>query len=88
MIRSGWYRFVFAALEAVLTIRNTLLDERSVLVRCDSGWDKSLVLAALVQIVLDPEFRTLKGLAGLVMRMFVYKGHPFASRLGEKGLDK
>lgn len=26
VIRSGWYRFVFAALEAVLTIRNTLLD--------------------------------------------------------------
>ena len=52
------------------------------LVRCDSGWDKSLVLASLVQIVLDPEFRTTKGLVSLIMRMFIYKGHPFASRLG------
>ena len=26
VIRSGWYRFVFSTLEAVLTIRNTLLD--------------------------------------------------------------
>ena len=58
------------------------------LVRCDSGWDKSLVLASLVQVVRDPEFRTQKGLACLVMRMFIYKGHPFASRLGEKGLGK
>jgi hypothetical protein len=84
VLNSGWYRYVSNVLQSVHQIVNALMNEKAVVIRCDSGYDKSLVLASLVQVVLDPYFRTIKGFEHLIMRMFVHYGHPFASRLGER----
>ncbi len=84
VLNSKWYHYVARCLGACLQLRNCLLAQRPLLLRCDSGRDKSLLLAALLQVVLDPYYRTLAGFEALVMRVFVHLGHPFASRLGER----
>lgn len=42
-------------------IRNVMLSQKGVLVRCENGWDKSLTIASLVQMVVEPYFRTIEG---------------------------
>ena len=81
---SKWYQYALTLLQARKSIANQVLLENSVLVKCHSGADKSLILVSLVQIILNPTFRTFKGFEELVMRVWVYGGHPFSSRQGER----
>ena len=73
---------------AAKSISNQLLAGHSVMVKCPTGYDQSLLLAALAQIIIQPSFRTFEGFKDLVMRMFVFAGHPFATRLGERPSEK
>jgi len=84
ILSSKWYHYIARCLDSCLMIRNAVLGQRAVLIRCEQGRDKSLLLASLVQIILDPYYRTVQGLESLVMKMFVHFGHPFSSRLGER----
>ncbi|OQR75348.1 myotubularin-related protein 10-like [Tropilaelaps mercedesae] len=53
-----------------------------VVVRERTGVDMCAVICSLVQVILDPRCRTLRGLESLVRREWVSMGHPFAERLG------
>ncbi|XP_022672221.1 myotubularin-related protein 10-B-like [Varroa destructor] len=53
-----------------------------VLVRERTGVDMCAVICSLVQVILDPRCRTLRGLENLISREWVAMGHPFAERLG------
>ncbi|EGB11580.1 hypothetical protein AURANDRAFT_11784, partial [Aureococcus anophagefferens] len=62
-----------------------------VLVHCSHGWDRTSQVAALAQLLLDAECRTMRGFARLVEKDFVAFGHPFATRLAhgrERGGDR
>lgn len=83
VLATKWYQAVSRALEAAILIRNHLLNETAVMVRCETGTDHALLLASLAQLMLNPRFRTFQGFQALVTRVWVEGGHPFASRLGE-----
>ncbi|CAG8506618.1 9718_t:CDS:2, partial [Scutellospora calospora] len=58
-----------------------LVDEdASVLVHCTDGWDRTTQLVSLAQIMVDPFYRTIKGLQVLIEKEWVSSGHPFRSR--------
>ena len=46
----------------------------------ETGYDVSCVISCLVQLMLDPEYRTQQGFASLVQREWVVMGHPFQRR--------
>ena len=46
----------------------------------ETGYDASCVVSCLVQLMLDPEYRTQQGFAALVQREWVVMGHPFQRR--------
>lgn len=46
------------------------------------GRDLSAVISSLVQLLLDPQMRTVKGFHCLIQKEWVALGHPFTTRLG------
>ncbi|CAG8671869.1 16661_t:CDS:2, partial [Dentiscutata heterogama] len=55
-------------------------DDASVLVHCTDGWDRTTQLVSLAQIMVDPFYRTIKGLQVLIEKEWIAFGHPFRSR--------
>ncbi|CAH8595125.1 unnamed protein product [Dicrocoelium dendriticum] len=51
-----------------------------VLVQSSQGCDRALVVASLIQIILDPYSRTYEGFQILIERYWIQAGHPFTDR--------
>ncbi|RKP27129.1 protein-tyrosine phosphatase-like protein [Syncephalis pseudoplumigaleata] len=61
-------------------VAKMVVDDACVLIHCTDGWDRTTQLAALAQIMMDPYFRTLKGLRVVIEKDWVQFGHPFHAR--------
>ncbi len=69
-------------LAGAVRVANLLQSEISVLVHCSDGWDRTSQLTSLAQLMLDPEYRTLKGMCVLVEKEWCTFGYQFARRSG------
>lgn len=78
---SRWLEYVRAFLKHSAEIVY-LLDGKhaSVILQEEEDRDLSCVVASLVQLMLDPHFRTLSGFQGLVQKEWVMAGHRFLDR--------
>jgi hypothetical protein len=56
----------------------------SVMIKEDHMIDKTPQLTSLVQIILEPYYRTFKGFKQLIIKDFISFGHRFAARLGSR----
>ncbi|KAG8041949.1 hypothetical protein G9C98_007253 [Cotesia typhae] len=54
----------------------------SVILQENAGRDLCCVISSLVQLILDPYFRTITGFQTLLQKEWVAAGHPFCDRLG------
>lgn len=80
---SGWLYHISGLINAALLVVNTLdVEEKSVMVHCSDGWDRTTQIVALAQVMLDPYYRTLEGFQVLVQREWLDFGHKFADRCG------
>ncbi|KAH8302863.1 hypothetical protein KR044_011376 [Drosophila immigrans] len=78
---SGWLSLVLNSLNASCVVAQCLDQEGSpVLVHGGKGLDSTLIVTSLVQIILNPDCRTVRGLQALIEREWIQAGHPFASR--------
>lgn len=76
-----WLEHVSAMVESAIEMVQILRHERtSILVHCSDGWDRTPTLTSLVQIILDPYFRTLRGFQLLIEKEFLSFGHKFFDR--------
>ena len=55
------------------------------MVHCSDGWDRTTQIVSLVQLMLDPYFRTIEGFQVLIEKDWVSYGHMFRTRSGWKG---
>ncbi len=60
-----------------------MMSGKNVLVHCSDGWDRTAQLSSLCQLLLDPYFRTLKGIAVLIEKDWRHFGHKFRERTGQ-----
>ncbi len=60
-----------------------LIKGKNVLVHCSDGWDRTSQLSSLSQILLDPYYRTLEGLAVLIEKDWRHFGHKFRDRTAQ-----
>ena len=79
---SKWLEYLSDILIGANTVINKLLSKINVICHCSDGWDRTSQICSLVQIILDPYFRTFEGFAVLIEKDWVSFGHQFAIRNG------
>jgi len=77
-----WLDYISDLLIGSINVANHLMKGNNVLVHCSDGWDRTSQICSLVQIILDPFFRTIEGFAILIEKEWVSFGHQFATRNG------
>ena len=89
---SGWLGHIRTALRAGLHVAERVgIHQDAVLVHCSDGWDRTPLLCAMAQVILDPYFRTIEGFSVLVQKSFCSFGHRVHYRTGHgerTGTDK
>lgn len=78
---SGWMTLVLNSLNTACIVAQCLaFDGAPVLVHGGKGLDSTLIVTSLVQIILNPDCRTVRGLQALIDREWLQSGHPFGAR--------
>ena len=83
-----WLEYLSDLLIGSITVAKFLIKDVNVLVHCSDGWDRTVQVCSLVQIILDPYFRTIEGFAVLIEKEWVSFGHKFYTRNGCDNSDK
>uniref|UniRef100_A0A672LTE0 Myotubularin-related protein 8 n=1 Tax=Sinocyclocheilus grahami TaxID=75366 RepID=A0A672LTE0_SINGR len=85
---SGWLRHIKSVMDAGVFLAKAVCEERaSVLVHCSDGWDRTAQVCSLSCILLDPYYRTIKGLMVLIEKEWISIGHKFSHRCGHLDTD-
>lgn len=83
MIKSNWLKHISSILSGVdILIKTIHLNNDHLLIHCSDGWDRTSQLTSLVQLCIDPYFRTLEGFMVLVEKDWLSFGHRFSERSG------
>ncbi|KAM4555843.1 myotubularin-related protein 7a [Odontesthes bonariensis] len=78
---SGWLKHIKAVLDAGIFIAKAIAEEGvSVLVHCSDGWDRTAQVCSVASVLLDPYYRTLRGLMVLIEKDWISFGHKFSHR--------
>ena len=80
--KTKWLEYLSDLLLSSISVSKFLLRNINVLVHCSDGWDRTAQVCSLVQIILDPFFRTIEGFAVLIEKEWISFGHQFAIRNG------
>ena len=79
---SKWLEYLSDILCGTNVVISKLLSQIHVICHCSDGWDRTSQICSLVQLILDPYFRTFEGFAVLIEKDWVSFGHQFAIRNG------
>ncbi|RLN60608.1 hypothetical protein BBJ28_00019961 [Nothophytophthora sp. Chile5] len=78
-----WFLHISNILSTSQEICRCLCQSDSVMIHCSDGWDRTPQLTAMVQLLLDPYYRTLRGLLFLIEKEWCSFGHMFRFRYGQ-----
>lgn len=82
LANSGWLKHVKAVLDVSIAIADCILSNRSVIVHCSDGWDRTSQTCALACLMLDGYYRTIQGFQALIEKDWLSFGHKFQDRCG------
>ncbi|KAK1931975.1 Myotubularin-related protein 2 [Phytophthora citrophthora] len=77
-----WFLHLSSILSTSQEICRYLGQGDSVMIHCSDGWDRTPQLTAMVQLLLDPYYRTIRGLLCLIEKEWCSFGHLFRYRYG------
>ncbi|KAF0732183.1 hypothetical protein Ae201684P_020897 [Aphanomyces euteiches] len=78
--RTLWLQHLSSLLFTASAVSQLLCAGESVMVHCSDGWDRTSQLAGLIEVMLDPYYRTFRGFLELVDKEWCSFGHMFRSR--------
>ncbi|EDO18392.1 hypothetical protein Kpol_1013p67 [Vanderwaltozyma polyspora DSM 70294] len=80
---SNWLKYTKLILSSTDTLMKSIVFNKSnLLIHCSDGWDRTTQVCSLIQICLDPYFRTLEGFMVLIEKDWLSFGHKFLERCG------
>lgn len=81
LTKTQWLHRLSIILQSVDRITKSVhLNNTNVLIHCSDGWDRTSQVSALLQLCLDPYYRTMKGFMVLVEKEWVSFGFKFSTR--------
>lgn len=84
----AWLKHISKIFGNAQKVIQSLEAKQSVLLHCSDGWDRTAQVTSVVQITLDPFYRTIQGFAILIEKEWLSFGHKFAERCGHnEGLE-
>lgn len=84
--KSQWLHRISIILQSVDRISKSIhLNNTNVVIHCSDGWDRTSQVSALLQLCLDPYYRTLKGFMVLIEKEWVSFGFKFNTRADHGG---
>lgn len=81
VLSTQWYSHIHTILTASKLMVEAMDGGSSVLTHCSDGWDRTSQLSSLVQLLIDPEFRSAKGFCKLIQKEWLSFGHKFCERM-------
>lgn len=85
LTKTQWlHRLSIILLSVDRITKSVHLNNTNVVIHCSDGWDRTSQVSALLQLCLDPYFRTMKGFMVLVEKEWVSFGFKFSTR-GDHG---
>jgi hypothetical protein len=87
MEASGWLVHISLILQGSVKIVEHIQQRHSCVLHCSDGWDRTSQLSSIAMILLDPFYRTTKGLCILIEKEWCSFGHKFAQRYGHIAVD-
>ncbi|KAI5730573.1 hypothetical protein M8J76_015286 [Diaphorina citri] len=79
---SKWLTYVCQCLTKSVEAARSLERDITVVLQERDGRDMCCLISSLVQLLLDPFYRTRSGFQSLIQKEWVVMGHPFCTRLG------
>ncbi|KAH3681420.1 hypothetical protein WICPIJ_007618 [Wickerhamomyces pijperi] len=81
--RSNWLKNVSLLMScAEKLIKSLVLNNSNLLIHCSDGWDRTAQVSSLVQLCIDPYYRTMEGFMILIEKEWLSFGHRFNERSG------
>lgn len=78
---SHWLHIVSACLCKAIEAAGAIQEDLTVVLQEGDGRDMCCIVASLLQVLLDPHWRSLRGFQTLIQKEWVALGHPFCTRL-------
>lgn len=83
LAKSGWLEHVIRLLKSTeLLVKHFVYEGVNLVVHCSDGWDRTAQICSLVEICVDPYYRTIEGFMVLIEKEWISFGHQFNERCG------
>ncbi|KAL6937939.1 hypothetical protein ACO0RG_004464 [Hanseniaspora osmophila] len=77
----AWFKHIRNLLQSTDTlVRHIVFNQSNLLIHCSDGWDRTAQISSLVELCVDPYYRTLEGFMVLVEKEWYNFGHRFMER--------
>lgn len=80
--KSSWLLYVSLCIQHASDLAKKMIEGETVVLQEAEGRDMCCVISCLIQLLLDPYFRTINGFQTLIQKDWVSLGHPFSDRFG------
>lgn len=82
-IKSGWLEHISRVLKGTdLLVKHLIYEGVHLIVHCSDGWDRTSQICSLVEVCIDPFYRTIDGFIILIEKEWISFGHRFNERCG------
>jgi len=81
--KTNWLKYISILLISTeKLVKSIVLNNSNILIHCSDGWDRTSQISSLIQICIDPYYRTIQGFITLIEKDWISFGHRFNERSG------